>query len=51
MSPRELLIRLRDPDCNACPIYEECQEEENCMLLKEAADCIEHLIKETNHVY
>lgn len=48
MTPRELLIRLRDPDCDCCPFYEECQLTDKCLLLKEAANCIENLIQKGN---
>lgn len=45
MTPRELLIRLRDPDCTCCPLYEECQNATDCLLFAEAANCIETLMQ------
>lgn len=53
MTPKELIIRLRDPDCDYCPLYEECHSdptETTCLLIYEAANCIETLMKgnETN---
>lgn len=48
MTPKELIIRLRDPDCDCCPFYDECVNsdgEVNCVLLEKAADCIETLLK------
>lgn len=48
MSLKELLIRLRDPDCDCCPLYEECQNVDDCLLFLEAADCIETLMQKGN---
>lgn len=51
MTPQELLVRLRDPDCDCCPLYEKCQSyqtETACLLLEEAANCIENLLQKGN---
>lgn len=48
MSPKEIIIRLRDPDCDCCPLYEECQNVNGCLLLVKAADCIEKLLQKGN---
>ena len=52
LTPRELIIRLREPYCDCCPIYNECnaneEDSDTCLLLAEAADCIETLIQKGN---
>ena len=48
MSPKEIIIRLRNPDCDCCPLYENCYSdptETTCLLFYEAANCIENLMK------
>lgn len=47
ITPMQLIIRLRNPDCDCCPF--ECNPEtEPCLLFEKAADCIETLLKKGN---
>ena len=51
ITPQQLVIMLRDPDCDSCPFWEECielQNEMECIMFKKAADCIENLLKKGN---
>ena len=47
IQPKQLIILLRNPNCDCCPF--ECNPEaEMCMLFEKAADCIETLLKKGN---
>lgn len=53
IAPRQLIVLLRNPDCDCCPFFDECsycenEEEENCILFAKAADCIDTLLKKGN---
>lgn len=50
ITPTQLIIRLRNPNCDCCPFGEECYDSETttCLLFEKAAECIETLLKKGN---